>query len=261
MKKRRISFARYLLRGTLAAFLVAGIAMAQGTPQGNSDGGQSGSRNAMRPKFPLTSVRLPKISSDSMGVDFAPYFHASVLPAVRRSWHAAIRQKGIAPPTGRKIVAEFTILKDGAIDGLKLVEGSDDPETDQAALDAITNSAPFDALPAEFKGQSLTLRCRLDVFFPFYANGITPPSVINPRAGAEYSEKARRKHVEGVVVLTLVVSPDGKPTDIQVTRSVGSGLDEKAIEAVKQWRFHPAMKDGNPVEASIAVEVDFHLYK
>lgn len=255
---RRMSLARFSLRGILVVFLLAGIA-ATAQSQGTPDSGQGGLHRPM--KTPLAGVHLPDIVSDSMGVDFAPYFHQNLLPSLRRSWHSVIREKGIAPPHPRKIVVEFTILKNGAIDDLKLAEGSDDPETDQAALDAIPNSAPFGALPAEFKGDSIRLRCIMDVFFPFYANGITPPQVIPPQANAEYSDKARRKHVEGTVLLSLLVTTDGKPADIKVIRSLGDGLDEKAVEAVQQWRFHPAMKDGNPVDQTISVEVSFHLYK
>jgi TonB family protein len=57
-----------------------------------------------------------------------------------------------------------------------------------------------------------------------------------------------------------VVGVDGRPSNIHVQSSLGMGLDEKAIEAVKNWRFEPAMKDGHPVPVQIAVEVDFHLY-
>jgi TonB family protein len=45
-----------------------------------------------------------------------------------------------------------------------------------------------------------------------------------------------------------------------VVRGLGLGLDAKALEAVRQWRFHPALKDGKPVDVQISVEVEFHLY-
>jgi TonB family protein len=61
-------------------------------------------------------------------------------------------------------------------------------------------------------------------------------------------------------VLYLIVGPDGKPRDIRVLRTLGLGLDEKSIEAVRTWRFEPAMKDGKPVAVQISVEVEFHLY-
>ena len=58
----------------------------------------------------------------------------------------------------------------------------------------------------------------------------------------------------------FVVGTDGKPRDIKVVRSLGLGLDEKAIEAVQKWRFDPARKDGKPVAAQINVEINFHRF-
>src|SRR5689334_24347625 len=75
----------------------------------------------------------------------------------------------------------------------------------------------------------------------------------------EYSESARSRGYEGVCVLWLVVGTDGKPHDIRIARSLGLGLDEKAIEAVQQWRFEPAKRDGKAVAVQINVEVNFHL--
>ena len=76
----------------------------------------------------------------------------------------------------------------------------------------------------------------------------------------EYSEEARKAKYQGTVVLWVVVGPDGRPHDIRVSRSLGLGLDEKAVEAVRQWKFEPARKDGNPVAVQINVEVNFRLY-
>ena len=75
----------------------------------------------------------------------------------------------------------------------------------------------------------------------------------------EYSDEARRAQYQGTCVLSLIVGPDGLPQDIRVARSLGMGLDEKAIEAVKQWRFQPALKDGKPVAVAINIEVQFRL--
>ena len=76
----------------------------------------------------------------------------------------------------------------------------------------------------------------------------------------EYSEEARKVKHMGTVVLWLIVGSDGRPRDIRVARTLGLGLDEKAIEAVKTWIFEPAYKDGKPVAVQINVEVNFHLY-
>jgi protein TonB len=85
-----------------------------------------------------------------------------------------------------------------------------------------------------------------------------PKPVFSP--DPEYSEEARKAKYQGTVVLGLVVGPDGRPRDMKVLRSLGLGLDEKAIEAVKNWRFEPAVKDNKPVAVYISVEVDFRLY-
>ena len=76
----------------------------------------------------------------------------------------------------------------------------------------------------------------------------------------EYSEEARKAKYQGTCVLWLVVGPDGRPRDIRIARTLGLGLDEKAIEAVRTWKFEPAMKDGRPVAVQINVEVSFRLY-
>lgn len=89
--------------------------------------------------------------------------------------------------------------------------------------------------------------------------GVSAPRAIYA-PDPEYSEEARKAKYQGTCVLWLIVGPDGHPRDIRVARSLGLGLDEKAVEAVKQWKFDPAMKDGKPVAVQINVEVDFRLY-
>ncbi len=89
--------------------------------------------------------------------------------------------------------------------------------------------------------------------------GVSPPRVIY-QPEPEFSEEARKAKYQGVCTLGLIVGADGRPSNIRVLSSLGMGLDEKAIEAVKNWKFEPAMKDGHPVRVEIAVEVDFHLY-
>ncbi|HET6181769.1 MAG TPA: energy transducer TonB [Candidatus Sulfotelmatobacter sp.] len=89
--------------------------------------------------------------------------------------------------------------------------------------------------------------------------GVSPPRpTYSPEP--EFSEEARKAKYQGVCTLGLIVGVDGRPTNIRVLSSLGMGLDEKAIEAVKNWRFEPGMKDGHAVRTEIAVEVDFHLY-
>ena len=81
------------------------------------------------------------------------------------------------------------------------------------------------------------------------------------RASSEYSEEARKAKYQGTVVLWLVVDANGRPQQIRVQRALGMGLDEKALEAVRKYKFKPAMKDGKtPVPVMITIEVNFRLY-
>ena len=75
----------------------------------------------------------------------------------------------------------------------------------------------------------------------------------------EYSEEARKAKFQGTVLLSIVVDETGKTRDIKVLRSLGLGLDEKAIEAVMKWRFRPAYREGKPVAVAANVEVNFRL--
>ena len=89
--------------------------------------------------------------------------------------------------------------------------------------------------------------------------GVTAPRIIYA-PDPEFSEEARKAKYQGTVVLWLVVGPDGRAHDIHIYRSLGMGLDEKAIEAIHQWRFQPGRKDGVPVAVEVNVEVNFRLF-
>jgi len=89
--------------------------------------------------------------------------------------------------------------------------------------------------------------------------GISAPQAIST-PDPDYTEEARRAKTQGTCILGLIVDAEGHPHDIRIVRGLGSGLDAKAIEAVRQWRFEPARKDGKPVNVLISVEVAFRLY-
>ncbi len=89
--------------------------------------------------------------------------------------------------------------------------------------------------------------------------GVTAPRPIYA-PDPDYSEEARKAKFQGTVVLWMVVGPDGRPRDMRVARSAGMGLDEKALEAVRTWRFEPGRKDGQPVAVLVNVQVNFRLY-
>jgi TonB family protein len=85
-----------------------------------------------------------------------------------------------------------------------------------------------------------------------------PRAIYTPEP--EFSEEARKAKYQGVVVLNIVVGTDGRVHNPRVVRSLGMGLDEKAIEGVKTWKFDPSKKDGRAVAVEMNIEVAFNLY-
>ena len=89
-------------------------------------------------------------------------------------------------------------------------------------------------------------------------SGIAPPGLLR-EVTPDYTEQARRAGLEGEVLLEIVVGPDGGVRDVKVLRRLGAGLDEQAVEAVRQWRFSPARRLGTPVAVIVEVAVEFTL--
>ncbi|HEV3036826.1 MAG TPA: energy transducer TonB [Candidatus Angelobacter sp.] len=88
---------------------------------------------------------------------------------------------------------------------------------------------------------------------------IKPKLIYSP--DPEFSEEARKAKFQGIVQMTVLVGVDGHVHDPHITRSLGMGLDEKALETVKQWKFEPAKaSDGTPVAVYASIEVNFRLY-
>jgi len=89
--------------------------------------------------------------------------------------------------------------------------------------------------------------------------GVLPPKPISA-PDPEYSEAARKSKYQGTCVLGTTVGRDGRTTNMWVVRPLGEGLDEKALDVLKRWRFEPATKDGKPVATLLNVEFQFRLY-
>jgi TonB family protein len=90
-------------------------------------------------------------------------------------------------------------------------------------------------------------------------SGYTPPRPITT-AEPEFTDKARKNKIQGVVTVSVLVNEEGVPIDPQITHSLEPGLDEKAIECALKYRFQPAMREGVPVAARITIEMNFRLY-
>ena len=88
--------------------------------------------------------------------------------------------------------------------------------------------------------------------------GVDPPVLVR-EVRPTYTDEARRQSIEGDVVLEIVVRRDGTVGNVRVRRTLGAGLEQRAIDAVRQWRFIPAKKSGTPVDVVVDVSVEFKL--
>lgn len=86
---------------------------------------------------------------------------------------------------------------------------------------------------------------------------VLPPKVVK-RVEPEYPKQAENDHIEGMVEVVIVVDDKGIPQRPRIIRPKGHGFDEAAVEAVREWRFDPATRDGKPVAVVMQIDVDFH---
>jgi periplasmic protein TonB len=89
-------------------------------------------------------------------------------------------------------------------------------------------------------------------------SGIEPPTLLREVKGS-YADDARRRGIQGEVLLEIVIRRDGSVGDVRVLRGLDRGLDQRAIEAVRQWRFSPAKRRGVAVDLLVDVAVEFKL--
>jgi TonB family protein len=135
---------------------------------------------------------------------------------------------------------------------------------DERAIGAVID---WKFAPALRNGLPTTAVTEVDVDFklppeaPFRlsrATNVRPPTVIS-RVEPKYTDEAREAHLSGTVVLEAIVRTDGSVDVVRVVRSLGMGLDESAIDALKQWKFRPGMKNDKPVDVALNIEVNFAL--
>ena len=139
-------------------------------------------------------------------------------------------------------------------------------EADQLAPETVVGKAAQAASLSTSAGQGQTVasvpaptaRAQSSPEAVKVGGGVSAPRLLY-KVEPEYSEIARAAKYQGTVLLYIEVSPDGVARNIQVIRSLGLGLDQKAIEAVSQWKFQPGTKDGQPVTVQATIEVNFRL--
>ena len=89
--------------------------------------------------------------------------------------------------------------------------------------------------------------------------GVSAPVLVF-QVDPEFSEEARKAKVAGIVVVNLWVDQNGMPSHVHVVQGIGMGLNEKAVDAVKQYKFKPAMENGKPVTVEMNIEVNFQIF-
>ena len=194
------------------------------------------------------------------------------------------RVNPLYPPIARQarvqgaVVLKALIAKDGTITNLELISGH--PMLAPAAIDAVKQ---WRYRPYLLNGEPVDVETQIQVNFTlsgdsppaqgstavssggdssevYHIGGsVSAPAIIS-KVEPSFTEEARRAKKSGTCVLKLIVDATGHPQNIQVVRPLGFGLDQKAIEAVQQWRFQPGVKDGKPVSVEIGLEVEFRLY-
>ena len=89
--------------------------------------------------------------------------------------------------------------------------------------------------------------------------GVSAPLVVHS-VEPEFTDDARRANYQGSVSIKLIVDSQGNPQDVRLLSHLGMGLDERAVEAVRHFKFRPAMYEGHPVSVQILLDVSFRLH-
>ena len=90
--------------------------------------------------------------------------------------------------------------------------------------------------------------------------GIAPPTLLK-QVMPKYTDEALERRIQGTIVLEVVVTREGTPRDIRVVRSLDpGGLDGEAVQAVREWRFHPGRLGATPVDVLVTVVLDFFIH-
>ena len=122
-------------------------------------------------------------------------------------------------------------------------------QLEQAQADLTMQDAHLDAMRAQYNGAPVRK----------VGGGVTAPVPIQ-MSEPEYSKEAKEAKFNGIVLVGLIVDTQGMPQNVHVLRGVGMGLDQNAIDAVKQYRFKPAMEGDKPVPVEVNLEVNFQIF-
>lgn len=169
------------------------------------------------------------------------------------------------------VVLSIVIGKDGAVQSARRLNRQVDERLADAAVEAVKQ---WVYQPTLLNGEPVEVMTDVEVNFTLAEKSAAAPAaqiglfrvgdgVSAPRpvykVEPEYSEQARAAGYQGTVLLETEIDEAGTPLNIKVLRSLGMGLDEKAVEALSKWKFAPGQKDGKPVRVNARVEMVFRL--
>jgi TonB family protein len=209
--------------------------------------------NMVRPKYPKAALRSgiegkvelrAVIAPDGKSKDLAVLsgaseFSPNAIVAIRKwRFHPEVRQ-GRPVETTYRIHVRFS------------------PMLQEANSDVELESPPPEPPPTSSLAKRHRSNLGSDIHRMPEPGIVAPKQLYSPEP--EFSERARIEAQQGNVDIDLVVGADGLPHDLEIACSSSADLNDNAISAVKQWRFAPATKDGNPVPAEILIEISFKL--
>jgi TonB family protein len=209
--------------------------------------------------FPLAAA--PEVVNDAPGVT-VDLGGAGVMHRTGVAYPAAALKQGVQGT----VVVELKLDSSGNVADAHVVSGPD--ELRRAALESVLQWHLVKNVAGSSRQVSISFSLPDAVPTPppvaaagpgatyHVGAGVTAPVLLYKRE-PEYTEEARKARYQGTVLLYVEIDPSGKATNIRVQRSLGLGLDEKAIEAVRQWKFKPGTKDGNPVTVTANIGVNF----
>jgi TonB family protein len=240
------------------------------------------------PARATTRVQVEVIHA-TMENDLREYLDESILPLLRANWYQLISNSG-EKTTGDATV-QFTILKNGSAAAVQLTDGAGHDALGEIAQRAVANSSPFPPLESGRQSVDLLARfeyepgtnvahgaptaamsqesrrpaaythtCSTEETASQSVDCLTPPrAIFNPTP--EFTPEARKHGTQGTVMVSALVAADGTVQNACALQPLGDGLEEKAVEAVRTWKFKPATLNGDPKATQIEVEIDFHLYR
>lgn len=195
----------------------------------------------------------------------------------------------IYPPEAKEkgiqgaVVLHAIIGKDGAVQDLAVISGP--PELVPSAMEAVKQ---WVYKPYLLNGEPVDVETTITVNFAlsnspgqqppsppppppsadnnstnegvYHVGGSVRPPVVTYSPDPQYTEAARKAKLSGTVIVGLIVDSNGVPQNVHITKGLASDLDEKAVEAVQQYRFNPATKNGEPVPVALNVAVNFQIF-